>query len=74
MSDKSISPVTCLFGYDWLTYHVTATCPACQHETAEACARFQVAVAAGQFDAQGYTPAERRAQDKRAREAGRLLK
>lgn len=53
--------LTCAFGEPWMGEH-----PLCDAETARACERFAEAVARGEFDADGYTPNERRAQAKRA--------
>lgn len=41
-------------------------CDACNAETERGGAEFAAAVAAGTYDAQGYTPAERRAQQRKA--------
>lgn len=40
----------------------------CHVDVELACARFDAAVLAGKYDAQGYTPAERRAQRRRAKD------
>lgn len=56
----------CAFGQtgeDWDGPH---HCAACAAEVARACAAFAAAVAAGTYDADGYTPTERRAQQRRA--------
>lgn len=55
----------CAFGQtgeDWRGPHHCAECAA---EVGRACREFETAVARGDLDAQGYTPAERRAQQRR---------
>lgn len=65
-------PLTCGFGTPWLD-HVDPPvgtgrgCAACAAQTEAASQAFAAAVAAGTYDAEGYTPAERRAQAKRRR-------
>ncbi len=64
-SDVSSSSVlsaalTCAFSEPWMGPH-----PLCEAETDRACQQFAEAVARGEFDAQGYTPNERKAQAKR---------
>lgn len=60
--------LACAFGEPWLGPH-----PLCEAETERACLAFDADVAAGKYDAEGYTPAERAASDRRLREAGRLF-
>lgn len=47
--------------------------PLCEAETARACRRFDEDVAAGIYDAEGYTPPERAAQRRRLQAEGRLF-
>lgn len=49
----------CAFG---VHHAVGEPCERCEAETARGIAEFEAGVAAGRWDAQGYTPAERRAQ------------
>lgn len=57
--------LTCFFGMPWV-WHVTRRgCLWCLAETERACADFDEAVTRGEYDAHGYTPAERRAQQKK---------
>ena len=51
--------LTCAFGEPWMGPH-----PLCDAETDRACAEFARLVAAGKYDADGYTPNERKAQQK----------
>lgn len=60
----TFSGLTCALGEDWEGAH-----PRCEQETARARVDFAEAVARGEFDAEGYTPNERRAQAKRAKAA-----
>lgn len=62
----------CSFGIETLAGSVHAPgwdgphhCLSCAVEVARGCAQFAADVRAGKFDADGYTPAERRAQQKR---------
>ena len=48
-------------------------CPACHAEADRLCAQFEADVASGQFDAEGFTPKERKAQRKRRQAEGRLF-
>ena len=48
--------LVCAFGEPWMGPH-----PLCEAETDRKCARFEAAVLAGTYDAQGYTPNERKA-------------
>lgn len=58
--------LTCAFGQPWPGDHVTPSgCPSCQAEIERLCAEFKAAVARGEYDEQGYTPNERKAQAKR---------
>ncbi len=61
-SSSSSSGLTCACGEPWGpgTAH-----PLCEAETLRACEAFDAAVAQGTYDAQGSTPAERKAQAKR---------
>lgn len=52
--------LTCSNGEPWMGPH-----PICEAETARHCAEFDAAVARGEYDAEGYTPNERKAQAKR---------
>lgn len=45
-------------------------CAACAAEVEAMCAAFHAAVARGEYDTEGYTPAERRAANRRAMERG----
>ena len=49
-----------MFGEPWMGPH-----PLCEAETTRACQRFDEAVKRGEFDTDGYTPAERRQQQKK---------
>jgi hypothetical protein len=65
-------PLTCFFGEPW-GYGPDRTWlshPRCDEETARACRAFDAAVARGEFDADGYTPKERRAQKRREAKDG----
>lgn len=56
----------CAFGlpdYDWFGRH---HCASCDDAVREAVTRMAEARSRGEFDADGYTPAERRAQERRA--------
>ena len=53
--------LVCAFGEPWIGPH-----PLCEAETGRACAAFDAGVQAGRWDAQGYTPAERRQQARKA--------
>lgn len=53
--------LVCAFGEPWMGPH-----PLCEAHTLAACQQFDEAVKAGIYDAQGYTPNERRAQAKKA--------
>ena len=52
--------LTCWFGHDWLqpTWDGPHHCADCAAEVERARAEFDVAVAAGKWNARGYTPAE----------------
>jgi hypothetical protein len=52
-------------GNDWPGPHHCAQCAA---SVAERCREFRAAVARGEYDTEGYTPAERKAQLKRLKE------
>jgi hypothetical protein len=54
------SSLTCAFSEPWMGEH-----PLCEAEVERACAAFDAAVARGEYDAHGYTPNERKAQEKR---------
>jgi len=56
--------LTCSFGIPWSQH---PGCPWCAAEGARLAALFAEAVARGESDAEGYTPAERRAQQKRGK-------
>lgn len=60
--------LACAFGEPWMGSH-----PLCEAETERACRQFDAEVAAGKYDAEGYTPFERAAQRRRLQEAGRLF-
>ena len=57
---SNASTLTCAFNEPWLGPH-----PLCEAETARGCRAFDEGVARGEFDSQGFTKAERRAQQKR---------
>jgi hypothetical protein len=46
-------------------------CAACQAEGEALLAQYRAAQARGEYDAEGYTPAERRAQQRRVSRGGR---
>lgn len=52
--------LVCAFGEPWMGPH-----PLCDADTERGCVEFTRLVAAGVYDAQGYTPNERKAQQKR---------
>jgi hypothetical protein len=52
--------LTCAFGEPWTGPH-----PLCAARVEQDRAAFQAAVARGEFDAEGYTPKERKAQAQR---------
>lgn len=60
------SGLTCAFGVAWPGPHLEPPigtgggCPRCAAESARLGAAFAAAVAQGRYDADGYTPAERR--------------
>lgn len=56
----------CAFGEPWMGPH-----PLCEAETERACQQFAEAVRAGKYDVEGYTPAERKAKNRR--DAKRLV-
>ena len=56
--------LTCAFGEPW---GIGTKHPLCEQLANEGIAEFQTDVAAGIYDAEGYTPAERRAQQRRKR-------
>lgn len=56
--------LTCAFGSPWGA-HGCGPCEKCHAETARGCAEFAAAVARGEFDSEGYTPNERKAQQKK---------
>jgi hypothetical protein len=58
--------LTCSFGEPWTGAH-----PLCEQESERLCAAFAEAVARGEFDAAGYSPADRKAQAKRRTELAR---
>jgi hypothetical protein len=63
--DAPVDPgpaVVCAFGTPWARHVGPPGCAACAAESDRLAAAFAAAVAAGEYDAQGYTPAERRAQ------------
>ena len=60
--------LACAFGEPWGGLH-----PLCEAETARGCAQFDADVAAGKYDADGYTPKERAARDRRLKTEGRLF-
>lgn len=60
--------LACAFGEPCLGPH-----PLCEAETARSCAEFDRLVAAGVYDAEGYTPLERAAQSRRLQAEGRLF-
>ncbi len=53
--------LTCAFSEPWMGLH-----PLCDAHGAEMVKQFEAAVLAGTYDADGYTPNERKAQQKRA--------
>lgn len=54
--------LTCAFGGVWADHFSPIGCPLCEAEVERGCAAFDAAVARGEYDEFGYTPAERRAQ------------
>lgn len=56
----------CAFGPGDLTWDGPHHCAECAAEVERAHQEFQAAVARGEYDAQGYTPAERNALRRRA--------
>lgn len=58
----------CSYGEPWVGKH-----PLCKAEVDRACRAFTEAVQRGEYDEEGYTPAERKAADKRLQAAGRLF-
>lgn len=60
--------LACAFGEPLMGPH-----PLCDAETERACRDFGAAVAAGTYDAEGYTPLERAAQTRRLQADGRLF-
>jgi hypothetical protein len=63
-------PLTCAFGMPWLNHFdppigTGAGCLWCAAEQERLSAAFTDAVARGDYDPQGYTKAERRAQQRR---------
>jgi len=62
--DEANAPpaLTCAFGERWMGPH-----PRCDAHGAELARAFAAAVACGEFDAQGYTLADRRRQSNRVR-------
>lgn len=61
--------LVCSFGVPMAQHHHGDRCPACDAAVADARRQFAAAVARGTFDAAGYTPAERKAQQRRQQEA-----
>jgi hypothetical protein len=65
--------MTCAFGTPWAEHAPFApplfACAGCRDESSRLSAEFHAAVARGEFDAEGYTPAERKAQQRRKSEA-----
>ena len=55
------SGLTCANGTAWASHFNGTGCALCAADTERTCAAFDAAVAAGIYDAQGYTPKERRA-------------
>lgn len=55
----------CAFGETGLGWLGPHHCLQCMLEVVRACQAFDAAVARGEFDAEGYTPKERRVQAKR---------
>lgn len=60
MTPQPEKPLTCALGEPWIGDH-----PLCDAEVDRACREFDAAVIAGIYDAQGYTPNERKAQQKK---------
>lgn len=60
---------TCYFGTPFIHHFDGTGCPACDEHNAGIDARFAEAVARGEFDEEGYTPNERKAQAKRQQKA-----
>ena len=58
-AEPAPSGLTCAFGTDWLAHE---GCPGCAAFAADLRRQFDADVAAGTYDQDGYTPAERRAQ------------
>lgn len=59
--------LACAFGEPWLGPH-----PICDAEGLAARERFDAAVASGEYDADGFTPLEGAAQQRRLKAEGRL--
>ena len=57
--------LVCAFGTAWALHFDGSGCSECAAEGERLEAAFAVAVAQGHYDAEGYTPAERRAQRRR---------
>ena len=60
-STQFVEGLTCAFGEPWWT----GPHPLCQQEADRLCAEFDAGVLAGKWDAQGYTPNERKAQQRK---------
>lgn len=60
--------LACAFGEPWMGPH-----PLCEAEVDRSIREFHAAVARGEYDAEGYTPAERRMQAQRAGKKGLLF-
>lgn len=65
---QKIGALVCANNEPWLGPH-----PLCKAEVDRACVAFTEAVQRGEYDAEGFTPAERKAADKRLQAAGRLF-
>lgn len=63
--DEALVGPVCSYG---VAHALGEACAGCAAETERAIAAFHAAVASAVYDAQGYTPAERREQQRRARE------
>ena len=61
-----VDGLTCGLGYPWRDHLLPgAVCPGCQASLEEGCRAFDEAVARGEYDENGYTPAEAKAARRR---------
>lgn len=62
----AVAVLPCAYGQTGAAWPGPHHCAACAADVAEACRSFADAVAAGTYDQDGYTPAERKAQRRAA--------